>query len=228
MILNATAVDSNLPLTAPVPSLITFLDLKTSGQVRNHLKYELHYNFGLNFEPSQAFTTALHVGHLLWDNRDGPPIFSVFFCGRSSAFAETSQESLMLHMSSTEGGGLSEAQITKALKQPRSLRVDVMRAVGQIQSFHRALANIIGEHSPAAKNIKSKFPHMFAHISVYESRVEANIDFLVMIVFIIDLAVQTHLQSCLVCEDPSNVDMACLNFSAAQTPVLNYTLFVNL
>jgi hypothetical protein len=37
-----------------------------------------------------------------------------------------------------------------------------------------------------------------------------------------------HLTSCVVCEDPVDVDIACLNFSAAQAAVLNYTLFVNL
>jgi hypothetical protein len=93
MILNASTVDVNLPVTPPIPSLIAFLDLKTSGQARSHLKYELQNRFGLSFEPSQAFAMALHAGHLLWDRRDCPSNFSVFFCG---------------HMSSTEGVGLSE------------------------------------------------------------------------------------------------------------------------
>jgi hypothetical protein len=103
-----------------------------------------------------------------------------------------------------------------------------MRAVKQIQSFHGALVNMVGEHSPAAKNIKSWIPPMFAHISVYESGVEMNRALLTMILFIIGLAAQTHLQSCLVCRDPADVGVACLKFSAAQTVVLNYTLFVNL
>jgi hypothetical protein len=167
MILNASTVNVNLPVTSPITSLTAFLDLKTSGQAQSHLKCELQNRCGLNLEPSQAFATALHAGHLLWDRRVCPSNFSVFFCGRSSAFAATSQESLMLHMSSNEGGGLSEAQIIKALKQPRSLPVNVMRAVDQIQRFHGALANMIGEEPPAASNIKSWSTHMFAHISVY-------------------------------------------------------------
>jgi hypothetical protein len=69
---------------------------------------------------------------------------------------------------------------------------------------------------------------MFAHISIYESHVEANRDFLAMILSIIYLAVQRHLQSCLVCENLADVEVACLNFSAAQKAVLNYTLCVNL
>jgi hypothetical protein len=69
---------------------------------------------------------------------------------------------------------------------------------------------------------------MFTHISVYKSRVKANIYFLALIMFIIDLAVQMHLQACLVCEDPIDGNIVCLNFSAAQMVVLNYTLFVNL
>jgi hypothetical protein len=132
MILNTTTVDVNLPVTAPMPSLVAFLDMKTSGQAQSHLKYELQIRFSLNFEPSQAFATALHEGHLLRDRRDCPSNFSVFFCGWSSAFAASSQESLMLHISSTKGGGLSEAHITKALKQPRVLPVYVMCAVEQI------------------------------------------------------------------------------------------------
>jgi hypothetical protein len=62
---------------------------------------------------------------------------------------------------------------------------------------------------------------------VYESWVIANRDFLSMILFIIDLAVQTHLQYCLVCEDMVDVNVMCLDFSAAQSVVLNYMLFVN-
>jgi hypothetical protein len=69
---------------------------------------------------------------------------------------------------------------------------------------------------------------MFAHISVYESRVETNKDFLEIILFITDLTVLMHLQACLVCEDPTDLDVACLNFAAAQSAVLKYTLFVNL
>jgi hypothetical protein len=86
---------------------------------------------------------------------------------------------------------------------------------------------MIGEHSPAAMNIKSWIHHMFAHISSYESRVEVNRDLMVMIMFIIDLAVQMHLQSCLVCEDTAEVNVACLSLLAAQATVLNFTLFVN-
>jgi hypothetical protein len=135
---------------------------------------------------------ALHVGHLLWDRKDSLSNFSLFICGRLSAFAVTSQEFIILHMSSTYGGGLLEVKIIKALKQARLLPVDVVRTVEHIHSFHGDLANIIEEHSPAAKNIKYWIPRMFAHISVYEIHVERNIDFLAMIIFSTDLAVQTH------------------------------------
>jgi hypothetical protein len=121
MILNASMIDVKLPVTVPIPSLVTFLYLKTSGQARIHLKYQLQNRCGLNFEPPPVFAVALHAGHLLWDRRDCPSKFSVFFYGWSSAFTLTSQESVMLHMLSTEVDGLLEAQITKALKQPRSL-----------------------------------------------------------------------------------------------------------
>jgi hypothetical protein len=59
MILNASTLDVNLPVTSPIPSLIAFLDINTPGQARIHLKYALQHRFGLNFEPSQAFATAL-------------------------------------------------------------------------------------------------------------------------------------------------------------------------
>jgi hypothetical protein len=58
--------------------------------------------------------------------------------------------------------------------------------------------------------------------------VEANKDLLAMILFIIDLAVQVHLQSCLVYEGTIDGNILYLNFSAAQMVVLNYTLFFNL
>jgi hypothetical protein len=57
---------------------------------------------------------------------------------------------------------------------------------------------------------------------------DANKDFLAVTLFIIDLAAQTHLQSCLVCEDHADVDVVCLHFSGAHAAVLDYTLFVNL
>jgi hypothetical protein len=45
----------------------------------------------------------------------------------------------MLHMLRTEGGGLLETHIMKVLKEPRSLLVEVMQAVEQIQTFHELL-----------------------------------------------------------------------------------------
>jgi hypothetical protein len=79
-----------------------------------------------------------------------------------------------------------------------------------------------------ARNVQSWIPHIFANATVYESRVIANRDFLSMILFIIDLAVQTHLQSCLMRDDAVDVNIICLDFSTAQAAVLNYTFFVNL
>ena len=49
MILNASTVDVNLPVTEPIPSPVAFLDQKTSGLSRSHLKYELQHQFGLHF-----------------------------------------------------------------------------------------------------------------------------------------------------------------------------------
>jgi hypothetical protein len=145
IILNASTLDVKLPGTAPIPSLAAFLDQKTSDIARSHLKYELHNQFGLHFEPyHQAFAIMLYKGHLLWDRRDCPSNFSIYFCGREAALTATSQESLLLYLSSTEGGGLTEAQILKALKQPRSLPVDFMSKTEKIQNFDGALANMVG------------------------------------------------------------------------------------
>jgi hypothetical protein len=143
MILNASTVDVNLPVAAPIPSLITFPDLKMLGQAWSPLKYELQNRFSLNFEPSRAFATELHA-HLLWDRMDYLSNFSIFFCGRSAAFSATPQESLMLHMSPNKDSGFLEAHTTKAIKQPRLLPADVIRAVEQIQSYHGALVEMIG------------------------------------------------------------------------------------
>jgi hypothetical protein len=44
-------------------------------------------------------------------------------------------------------------QITRTLKQPRSISVEVMLVVEQIHNFRGALANMIGEHSPAERHI---------------------------------------------------------------------------
>jgi hypothetical protein len=136
MRLNASNVDMHIPVTSPIPSLVSFLDQMTSGLARCHLKYEIQTQCGLHFEPSQAFATMLHVGHLLGYRHDCPSNFSVYFCGRAAALAATSQESLLLHLPSTEGGGLSEAHILKALKHPHSLPVGVMRTTEQIQNAH--------------------------------------------------------------------------------------------
>jgi hypothetical protein len=134
----------------------------------------------------------------------------------------------MLHLSSTEDGRLSEAQILKALTQPCSLLVDITRTTEQIHNFHGALANILGADSPASRNVQAWIPHIFLSAMVCESRVTAKKDILSMILFIIDLAVQTHLHSGMVCEDAVDVNITCLDFSASHAAVLNYILFVNL
>jgi hypothetical protein len=135
------------------------------------------------------------MGHLLWDQYNCSSNFSVYLCGSPTAFAATPQESHMLHLSSTEGGELLDAQNLKSLKNPRYIPVDVMHTKKKIQSYHGALANMIGEDAPALRTTKSLIPHMYANAMVYESQVAAKISFMSIIIFVINLTVHTYLQS---------------------------------
>jgi hypothetical protein len=51
-----------------------------------------------------------------------------------------------------------------------------------------------GRGLPAARNVQTLIPHIFMNATEYESRVVVKCDFLSVTLFIIDLAVQTHLQ----------------------------------
>jgi hypothetical protein len=133
-----------------------------------------------------------------------------------------------MHVPATEGGGVTEAQITKALKQQRVIPEIVMLAAEQIQNFHGALCIMTGPDPPAPRGVKTWITHLFAHPSVYESHQVANIDFFSMVLFYIDLGVQTFLRSCLQRDGIEDADTDCLNFKGAQASILNHTFHVSL
>jgi hypothetical protein len=85
MILHPSSLDNEQVADAPTTDLINFLQLKTTGLARSHLKYEPQNAFGLNFDPSHALATAMHSCQLLWDRPDQPSNFSVYFMGREQS-----------------------------------------------------------------------------------------------------------------------------------------------
>jgi hypothetical protein len=228
MILHASSLDNEQVSDAPTTDLINFLQLKTTGLARIPLKYELQNAFGLNFDPAHALATAMHSCQLLWDRPAQPSNFSVYFVGREQSLAASGQESLLMHITAMEGGGVTEAQITKALKQQRVIPEIVMLAAEQVKNFHGAICIMTGPDSPAPRGVKTWITHFFAHPSVYESHQAANRYFLSMVLFYINLGVQTFLRYCLRCDDIEDVDTECLNFKGAQASILNHTFQVSL
>ena len=212
MILNASSIDAENAATDPTNELIEFLEQKNSGSARGTLQYQLEHEYATGFSPSQALASALHQGYFRWDRTDLPSNFSIFLCGNPPTLSTSSvSDSLNLAMKASEGKGLSETDIAKALKQVRSTPKDVYEAIDMLQNMYSICCLFFNKSSIMTQSIKSVIEHILRHKTHYEARQMNDSTFMTQVLQRLDLAIQLHLASCLHEESRGDVDDSCLD-----------------
>lgn len=226
MILHASAIEPFTdPATEPTTEFSNFLKQKQLGSATTYL--QCHFRGQrLNFAPSKALCTALYSGHLLWDQSEAPINFSIFFHGKVSALSSSSLQAQALYIKATLGNGITDTEINKILKQDRCTPTTLHDYLEQVQNFYASCSLIFGESAKLTRAVKTWIIHAMRNRQVYEALQARDLTFLSQVLYCIDTAVQTHLDSCLVNEYRSDVDDECLDFAQDQAQILKRKFIV--
>jgi hypothetical protein len=92
-------------------------------------------------------------------------------------------------------------------------------ALEQIQNFLALLYFIFGERAKVSLAVNRWISHIQRNKAVYDSIQRTDPTFLIQLLYSIDMAVQVHLNSCLIQEERSDVDDDCLDFKQDMTNI---------
>ena len=134
-----------------------------------------------------------------------------------SAFNTSKQKEL--HLKATEGIGLADADIPKAVKQTIRVPKTYFDMLSMTQIFYNVIILLFGNTSALAEGLKSCICHMINFSTLYESRQLDDPTFLTQVLFDIDSAVQLHLQSCERFENREQVNDVILCFDQAHNDI---------
>lgn len=226
LILNASAkasetgeFDSAAP--EPTPTLARFLGQSSIGGAKTFFRGHLKTNPYLDFTPSQALIVSMYTGNLTWDDGSTPINFSSFFHGRSQIVASsTSYNDQALYLKEQIGNGISETEVKQILKQERQFPQDASEAIDMIQNFLASCCFLFGADSNICKNLERCAMHLLRNKPSYDSLQRNDNSFLTQYFYTIDLAVQTHLISCLTESNRGDVNDSCLDFTQDHANIL--------
>jgi hypothetical protein len=229
LVLNASAEmnpetqDYDTSATEPVGTLDRFLSQSSIGGAKTFFRGHLKANPYLDFNPSQALITSMYTGNLTWDDSSTPVNFSIFFHGRSSVSSSGTSSSYTdqaLYLKEHLGNGISESEVKQILKQDRHFPKDASEALDMIQNFLASTCFLFGEKSSICTNLAQCTSHILRNKPNYDSLQKNDASFLTQYLYSIDLAVQTHLASCLMETTRSSVNDDCLDFRVNQANVI--------
>ena len=160
LILNASAV---LPfeyvLVEQTIFLQKFLKEKTAAKAKI-IQQKIFKKEKVVFTPSQGLVMVIHTGMFLWDTPDFPPNLSIFFCEWPQLMDFSSTQAKQLHMKVTEGQGLAEADIPKAVKQSMRVPKIYFEALSMVRNFQELLSLLVRPDSSAAEGVRTWIQHM--------------------------------------------------------------------
>ena len=219
MIRNASATSPfEHPSDEPTDFYTKFTSEKTVSKAKILLQHRLRKE-KCPFDPSQGLVTALHLGQLIWDSPDFPSNFTVFLCERALPKGFNSNQSKQLHIKSTEGLGLTEADISKVTKQVLRIPKTYFDALSMLQNFYALINLFLGPNSSLAEAVSSCVKHMIEHGVIYEARQHDDPTFLTQVLFAIDSRVQLHLASCEEHPNREDVDDQVIDFASGHRDI---------
>mmetsp|Transcript_11594 Transcript_11594/g.16658 ORF Transcript_11594/g.16658 Transcript_11594/m.16658 type:complete len:261 (+) Transcript_11594:930-1712(+) len=223
MILNASAV-SPFEEAAKDPSddLGKLLKLPTVSSARTWFKSHIRANKYLTFIPTNAQVMSIYYGSFLWGDKITPVNFSILHHGKSSAEDSglSSKETQALLLKESIGNGILDNDVTLLLKQDRHFAKDAAELIDQFTNFLATCIFVFGELSYISLQIKLWISHITKNKAVYDSLQMQDSTFFAQVLYFFDAAIQTHLESCMIEEERSDVDDKCIDFKSTQVAVL--------
>jgi hypothetical protein len=122
----------------------------------------------------------------------------------------------------SEGGGLTDKDIDRDLRQERYPPTYVCVCAAHIQSFHAFLAEIFGETTPLPLAINVSLRLALVNKPMYEEMQASYQNFFTMFCFKLDLMAQIFLRSCCDAKSRENVNEECLTVQPFITAVMDF------
>ena len=167
------------------------------------------------------------AGQFSWDRQDAPNNFSAFFLPKLSPLSTTlasvstsGTSGLELHVKVTEGGGLSDADIKKALEQRITWPTTVDALSHQIQNYAHTLAMPTNPKAMVILNLLSWVAHVNKNQTKCEEQQLEDDLYLGKILLQIDRCVQQWLFQCSTAKVCSDVDDTLIDFTSLQREIV--------
>ena len=220
MILAASSSDGTNPAQTPTPECTAFFNQKSAVHAKIHLLQTLTYSFGCTVDISVPLATALYHGNFLWDKPDSPNNFCSLLFGKPSPLATTgAKEAMILHLKAEKGGGWSDKDLDKALRQAIAIPTTIDGMLHNISNFTAASRLFFGEDSTLTIGLNSWRPQISTNLISYESQSLNDNTFIASVLTSIDTRVNCWLQDCATKPFRCNVDDELVDFTDIQKAI---------
>ena len=139
MILAASSTDRVVGPFDPVEQCAAFFYQKSAVHTNIHLLHTLNNKYLCAVDITVTLATALYHGKFLWYKPDSPNNFSYLLFGKLSPLVSIGfRNEMVLHRKAEKGGGWSEKELERALKQAIAIPTTVDSMIHSIHNFTSA------------------------------------------------------------------------------------------
>jgi hypothetical protein len=224
------------PVTARknvVPMYERILNCSSVGMVQQQLTHYLNDEKHCCANLPLATCTAIHLGKFRWTSIDQPEAFSLLACYHlaatsTTAFQVSGEDAVSMHLRSTEGLGLNEADILKATKVVLYAPPDIDSLAKQLAVFGTLCGAIFGEKSDLQLEMDEWITHITKFEATYRNLQNSRPLFALQLACFIDRKVQLYLGGCIEAASPEEVSSAYLSFTRAKRDIMEGSFINNL
>jgi len=139
----------------------------------------------------------------------------------TSSFTLMGEEEVRLHLKSTEGLGLLDADITKAAKILLVAPTNADMLAKMLGVMTCVCGTIMGESAPLPKAMAQWVDHIGGNETTYNNMTQTNLTFPLQLACFIDRRIQMYLRECLKASCPDDVSESALSFVGDQQQILD-------
>jgi len=167
-----------------------------------------------------------HMVVLKWMDLNQPKAFSILAmfhlaATATSSFTLSGEEEVRLHLKSTEGLGLSDADIAKATKILLVAPTNADMLAKMLGVMMCVLSTILGEAAPLSKATTHWVDHIGEHKMTNNNMKRANPAFPLQLACLIDKHIQLYLRACNKASSPDDISEVDLSIQLTQQQILD-------
>jgi hypothetical protein len=146
-----------------------------------------------------ATVNAIVNGRFTWSDHSSPEAFSIFACFKPgpSTISTDSDDFLALQLKSSEGQGLSDADVARSTKVTLRIPNDEYQLGEFVGAFAIILSIIFGPNSTVCQVLRGWGSHIRDHELLYAQQMRADRTFGSKILALIDRAIQLYFRACM-------------------------------